>query len=203
MNRIAVITGDLVNSALLGKQMLDNLRATLKKRYRATGEIILGMEFFQGDAFQLVCAPQISLHYAVLIRSQLQYYSQTTTDARIAIGIGRADELKTSTSESGGEAFTFSGHMLKEIGDRCLIAYKMADDQITDELNTYTELAETFIGRWTTLQAACVMYALEGHSQTETAHRLEITQPAVSKALHAANYKALQRLLNRYQKLMN
>ena len=208
----AVLTGDVVGSSKVPGRRRPLLLNYLKGIFRNVeeswpGAISKRFEIYRGDSFQVVLSdPSAALCIAIFLRASLRKGfpvndTATTCDARIAIGIGAIDFLPESTAEGDGEAFHRSGRLLD--GMRfTMFAIATPVKDVDEELNTELSLLDAIIGRWSSPQAEAVCYSLRGLSNVEIAGKLGISAAAVGQRLVGANLKSVDRLLDRFEKIV-
>jgi len=218
---IAVITGDIVNSSKMSEEEKSNIQNWFDQ---LTGNaILLKPKFFRGDSFQLAVKPESALTLALKCRAELRSQNERN-DARISIGIGEVTTWNEDVLLSNGPAFERSGKNLDELKGKGLrIIIVTGNEELDKELETYCFMADSLIKKMTSVQANVVYYKLEGMFRKQSEDVLNITgvtttttslpqeqigvvlgisQPAVSKALKAANWKAIQKFLERYKQII-
>jgi hypothetical protein len=220
----AIITGDIVSSRNiepLHRERLFKQVAFFLKSIKNT--YISSYETFRGDSLQCrATLPELSLRAAILIRAFFRAYTPDDTktaineknnkgyfstkyDIRLAIGIGEVDFIdpKKITS-SDGEAFRLSGEgldKLKNTSQRLMLksVYKDFDEQIEPSLL----LLDALIQGWTQNQAALALYKLQHTKEDEIAARLQISQSAVTQRKKTAQWYAVEKLLNYFEKTVH
>lgn len=208
---VAVITGDIVNSRGMPDKLdlLEVLRVTFGL-LREYGYIEEGdTDIYRGDSFQLVVRkPFMALRAAIILRAK--FIASTPIghkghlDARLAIGFGditfRADNVRQST----GTAFIHSGHGLDKMKSRERMRLVSGDKEIDEEFAVGLMLSEFIISRWSIESAeTAIAHFLYKESQTRMAKsRFKISQPAVSKRFKAAGLDAINKLIQRYEKVV-
>jgi hypothetical protein len=222
--QIAVITGDIVNSSVLKE---DQKKIIQEKIEHFTHEsILLKPRFYRGDSFQLAAKPLTALLLALRFRMEVRRLNEMT-DLRVAIGIGQISNWNEDVLLSNGTAFERSGKNLDELKKKGLhIIIVTGESELNSELETYCYMADLLIKKLTSVQANVLFYKLEGmlheysgqvfNSTEETTTTttttsmpqeqigdvLGISQPAVSKTLKAANWKVLEKFLERYEQII-
>lgn len=193
MAKIAVLTGDLVNSTQVTSPKAFRLR--LQSLLEAVGNAYGGKAVtFRGDGFQVsLNDPRKAIECALYIRAGLIASSPAKSDrwdARISVAIARA----ATNEDSYGDAYIQSGRNL--------------DDMARDNLHVYAEpqafkigvaLATVFvddiIGGWTPSEAEAYFAYLQypqGHQAV--AEHLKKSRSTITKSLIRAKYS----LINRY-----
>lgn len=220
----AIITGDIVSSRNIKpanrQQLFKELSAflkTLKKNY------ISSYETFRGDSLQCkVILPELSLRAALLIRAFFRAYvpgdaksaSQkksnkgyfsTKYDIRLSVGIGEVDFIdEKKITSSDGKAFRLSGEgldSLKETSQRLMIKSVYTD--FDEQLEPAVLLLDALITNWTQNQAALALYKLQQIKEDEIAALLHITQSAVTQRKKTAQWYAVEKLLNYFEKTIH
>lgn len=196
---IAVITADMVNSTKFPRadviQWLNELIEGLSSN--ADFNWILRPEIYRGDSFQAVLkTPDDALKVAVLSRALFRTHDGNT-DLRIAIGIGRGEEMTAHTGTSDGEAFRLSGHLADHIRkQKARIGVALPISALA--LDATLDLLETIIEDWTIAQSEVVAAIMTQRSVTKIAEHLAISQPAVSQRLSSAKWWAVNSLLEAF-----
>ena len=217
---IAIITGDIVSSTEIkpkARQQLYNETSAFLKTLQ--NNYIDSYETFRGDSLQCkTIHPALSLRVALLIRSffkantgtdkknisskKSKGYFTTKYDIRLAIGLGEADFIddKKITS-SDGEAFRLSGEALDNLKDTSQrLVIQTPDVAFNEQLEPTILLLDALIQKWTQNQAELVLYKLQQLKEDEIAARLQITQSAVTQRKKTAQWHAVEKLLNYFEK---
>ena len=200
LNLIAVITGDIVNSSRLSEEEKGDILSWINQ---LTGEdLLLKPKFFRGDSFQLAAKPKAALALALKCRTELRSRNESS-DARISIGIGEVTSWNNDVLLSNGPAFERSGKNLDELKNKGLrIIIVTGNKELDKELETYCVMAEPYINNFTSAQAKVISCKLEDMPQDKIGEILHISQPAVSKALKAAHWKAIHKFVERYGQII-
>jgi Icc-related predicted phosphoesterase len=218
--QIAVITGDIVNSSVLdeaGKKTFQNGIELFENE-----GILLRPRFYRGDSFQLAVAPKVALSVALKFRMEVRRKNDAS-DLRISIGIGEWTTWNEDVLLAGGPAFERSGKNLDDLKKKELrIIIVTGNQELDRELETYCYMVDLLIKNLTSVQANVIFYKLEGMlrkqigdipaegittkttsmPQDQIGEVLGISQPAVSKTLKAANWKVLNKFLERYEQII-
>lgn len=215
MNKIAVLTGDIVNSQRINEVnnevLLDTLKAIFNEIATVKG-VELPVEIWRGDSFQVIVQkPELAMEIAVLFRAGLRSKTHVEGnkselwDARIGIGVGDISYKASTVASSNGEAFVLSGSAFDVIDkSRYCLNLMSSWNEMNAEMGVATALADVIISNWSKKQSEAVyLYMLYNHSQTELANQLRITQPALQKRLNEnGNYYRLELFLKRYKLLI-
>lgn len=121
-------------------------------------------------------------------------------DARVSIGIGKADHISVAIGDSDGEAFRLSGERLdvmKKLKQDLSVLTPW--DDLNKEMEIETAFLDSLMLRWTRAQAIAVFFALQGRTQDELVEMLGISQSAVSQSLGRSNYRTLNLMLERFE----
>lgn len=217
----AVITGDIVHSTKLSiadKSMLvDSIDNALKQWGK---DYQLQYELFRGDSFQcLVHNKADALRVTILIKAFIKSLNPSEQgemnrvngmkmkmlfpvwkfDARMAIGIGDADTIRTSLGRSNGDAFVLSGRTLDELKDKKQSIGIATSDDYIHELQTELVLLDFIVSRMTALQSEVICYKLLGYTETDIANELKINQSAVNQRSNSAGWNAINALVQRFE----
>lgn len=207
----AVLSGDIVGSRRFmgkGPAVRDAIKSAYRECAEAFTDALGGMpavDVFAGDSWQmLVRSPEAALRVGLCMRTLIRSNDALPEgDTRVALGIGAVDFLvRERVSESQGEAFALSGEALDDL-QRMKVRMNVRlpeagngrpfDPQ--DTLEAMMALTDAICQEWTPAQSAAVAGALMRLDQTRIGERLSITQSAVSQALHAARWWAVERVL--------
>lgn len=121
-------------------------------------------------------------------------------DARVSVGIGKADHISEAIGDSDGQAFRLSGgrlDVMKKLKQDLSVLTPW--DDLNKELEIETALLDNIMMRWTRAQAITVFFALQGKGQDELVEMLSISQSAVSQSLRRSSYRALDLMLQRFE----
>jgi hypothetical protein len=197
--KYGVITGDLINSTILKQDQKDTMMVQLNEFFESTSGIVLPMQFYRGDSFQLLCTKEKAARIAIFVESII--IATTSTFARISIGIGSVSGLvENNVLQSSGEAFVLSGHQLDSMKkeDR-LMKIAIESPQFQPILAASFYLAESIIWSWKPGQASVISMIPTCKTQKEIAEKLQISGAAVSKALKWSRWAAMEDFLNGYE----
>lgn len=203
---IAVLTGDIVSSRRVvdKRKWLKRLEEIIEKKSRLGKAPKWGI--FRGDGFQIeLSSPKDALRLAILIRTGLKSVQELFVqgiDARIGIGIGNKGYSAKSTNESDGPAYHHSGGALDYLKDQQYRLYISSDWPAFDESwNIGLRLMNAIILDWTHAEAEIAWLKLsEGTTQTEMAHRLKISQPAVHKRMAGSHLKDITEVIDYFER---
>jgi hypothetical protein len=206
----AVISGDIVKSRRYAERG-PAIRDAIKDAWGECAEAFDALaempevDVFAGDSWQILLpSPAPALRVGLCMRALIKSDERLPkADTRLAIGIGTVDFVdQDSVSEGQGEAFGLSGEALDALqGSKLRMTVRvpetwsdrggLLDPQAT--LDTMMALVDAICSDWTASQAAVVAGALMELDQTRIGEQLSISQPAVSQALHGANWRAVER----------
>lgn len=202
MVKVAVLTGDVVQSTQLSNSLKEKLEQNILDVLEDYADKTLFSKgknyfFYRGDSLQIVIRQQdLSLRLALLLRLGVKRIS--ASDIRFSIGIGEMDVNTGFINQSTGSAFLFSGKTLDEIGNERL-AFKSANKKLNREMNMSFRLLETILYKWSQEMSEAVYYQLKGFTQKQTAEKLNRSQVAISKRLQAAHYEEVKLFLTYYE----
>jgi DNA-directed RNA polymerase specialized sigma subunit len=215
---VAIITGDIVSSTKLQPKERQQLYNNTDSFLKSLPAYINSYETFRGDSLQCQAIdPAMSLRVALLIRSFFRAYTTTdkkktllkkskgyfTTnyDIRLAIGMGETDFIDKKITSSDGEAFRLSGHALDSLKDSTQrLVIQTANSQFNEQWEPPILLLDALVQRWTQTQAELVLYKLQKVREDEIAARLQITQSAVTQRKKTAQWYAVEKLLEYFEK---
>lgn len=175
---IAIITGDLVNSASADAVVWAEV---LKKFLARTGRFPADWEIYRGDSFQFGCKPEEAFHLFLLLKSMIRQIPDM--DVRVSIGIGTVDYQAERISESNGSAFVHSGRAFDRMKEREYLVFSTGDEKRDHTLNLFGRFASLILDNWSASVAETVQLILEkpGWNQQQIADELKINQSAVSQ----------------------
>lgn len=200
----AVITADMVNSTQFSREestaWLEELLAVLHQNQ--VFKWALKPEIYRGDSFQAVLKNSDEvMRMAILARACIRKHAPNA-DMRIAIGIGKAEQLTDRPGTSDGEAFRLSGHLADKIRQqkaRIGIALSKPSEPLSATLN----LLETVIENWTVAQSQVIEALLLGKNVTQIAEMLSISQSAASQRVSASKWWAIESFLANFPKQLS
>lgn len=210
MARIAVITGDLINSTKVAdskafKRQLDTLLARLQERFDAE------VATYRGDGFQVALdARHNALQLALLLRTGLiaaSPDSKNRWDARIAIAWGEADSKEMAKADLDpasqiGPAYIQSGRALDALGKQHLRAVT-SGELPSLALDLSCRFADDILNHLTAVEAEVLYHYLQDRgSHQSIADRLGKQRPTVTVALQRARYKLLARFVDDMDKML-
>ena len=154
----------------------------LKKLFTGVGSSPENWDIYRGDNFQVeITKPENALLFAIRIKTLIK--SISSTDVRMAIGIGTKDFHSNSITESNGEAFIHSGLTYEKLKkDKQNLAIKTPWDDFDQHMNLCLRLGLIVMDNWSTVLAQYIQTCIDnrGKSQQEIAQILNISQPSAS-----------------------
>lgn len=159
----------------------------------------LAPEIYRGDSFQAVLRNADQAMWAAILARACMRTHSPNADLRIAIGIGKTEQLTNRAGTSDGEAFRLSGHLADHIRKQKAkigIALPVASESISASL----DLLEALIDNWTMAQSEVVAALLQGKSITQIAEMLSISQPAASQRVISSKWWAIESFLANFPK---
>ena len=210
--KIAVITGDIVNSTeidLVNKKIFFAALSSYLKEIEEYYQVKI--EIFRGDSFQCVIpniqdALQISLEILTFIRSispskEPLSASVMGYNVRISVGIGEMDFVQDSALTSDGTAFRLSGRQLDDMKGKKQYLMIASDDNYHRELQMESALLDVILSNNTIQQNEVMNRKLRGSIEKDIAEALKIKQPAVNQRLKAGNWHIIDLMLKYYKSL--
>lgn len=198
-NIVGVITGDLINSSSLNADQKNNLQVGLSNFLEKNPDVLLPIQFYRGDSFQLMVTKEKAAMITIIIEAII--LSTTGTWARISVGIGTTSKITPcNVLQSEGEAFQLSGHQMDRMKEEGrLLKIAIDSRQFQPILAATFYLAESIIWNWKPGQASVIALIPTFKTQKEIAEKLNISGSAVSKALKSAKWPAIESFLNGYE----
>ncbi len=175
------------------------MQAELSSYFDNNQDVLLPVKFYRGDSFQLMVNKEKAAMAALMIEAIL--LNTAGTVARSSIGIGAVSIITPGdVLRSEGEAFLLSGHQLDKMKaeDRLM---KLAINSVPFQpiLSATFYLVESIVWGWKPGQASVIAQIPVCKTQKEIAERLNITGAAVSKAIKASNWPAIEEFLKGYE----
>ena len=202
MERIAVITGDVVNFSSETNRVQKDIEEAITTVLREYEEDIFrdseNYLIYRGDSFQIVTtALEESLKISIRLRLAVRkHFSEQ--DVRLSIGIGNMQNNTGKINQSNGDAFVFSGRGLDAIEEKRMV-FQSDCEKIDKHINMCFDLFSAVIDRWSIEMCEAVELFLMNKQQVEIAKQIGISQSAVSKRLSHAKADLLEKLLNYYK----
>ena len=191
-----VLSGDLVGSTRLGRDVTDHALAALAAAAGdVSGWVHVDTRFtrFRGDGWQIFLAeqPGLCLRAALYLSARLRSAGAGLA-SRIAVGIGPVDRVGPGDlSDAAGAAFEISGRSLDGMDrtERLVIS----GDGVTPWHQGAFETADWMIRRWSREQAEAAALVLDDKAATATAlaERLGISRQAFQARLDGSGVEAL------------
>lgn len=196
---VGVITGDLINSSVLNDKQKSFLKLELGRLTESHSDILLPLQFYRGDSFQLMILKEKAAWMAVMIEAIV--FSTTGTWARLSIGIGTVTKIfPGNVLQSEGEAFQLSGHQMDKMKEEGrLLKIALDNKRFQPILSAAFHLAESIIWGWKPGQAKIIAQIPFAKTQKEIAEKLNISEAAVSKAIKTSNWSSIENFLNGYE----
>ena len=213
MKKIAILSGDLVNSTSYEAKTLKSVVEVLKKEFDVLKKQYpnenMSFSIYRGDSFQGVIEnPVLALPIAMQIKTAVSSYTDIkdlpknampAADIRISIGVGEAIYQKDAIAESNGEAFQFSGRTLDIMKSEGMkMALTTANKEINSEFKVHLKFLDATTDRWSVASAEVVYYLLKGYKEQDIAHELSRSQAAINQRKKAAGWDEIKLLLERY-----
>ena len=197
--KVGVITGDLINSSGLTEDQKSNMQIGLSSFLENNPDVMLPVQFYRGDSFQLMVVKEKAAMIAVFVEAII--LSTTGTRARISIGIGTVSRITPgNVLQSEGEAFQLSGHQIDKMKEESrLLKIAIDSNPFQPILAATFYLAESIILNWKPGQASVISMVPTCKTQKEIAAKLGITGAAVSKALKSGNWAAVEAFIQGYE----
>jgi predicted DNA-binding protein (UPF0251 family) len=210
----AVILGDIVGSSKYPDKrniLLETLNDSFNSIYVHIDNIgnrnRIKFDIYRGDSFQgIIYRPENALKAAIFIRANFLSLPKLGLDCRIAMGIGDIDYTESqSVGLLDGEAFYSAAKGLEELKlKNNNLSIEISDTSMSNfskELKTECILVDAIIREWKDIEAEAVKLSLIYQTQKDVAHKIGITQGAVSQRLINAKFSAVESLLERYNEI--
>lgn len=199
----AVLTGDIVNSTLLGKAAEKKLLHLLQQLFTAHK-----LEFYRGDSFQaLLQQPEKALRLSLLCRSAAISLRETgpavRSDFRISIGIGEVISPVRTLATAKGQAFVLSGRAFDELTKtNSRLAITTGNELANDGLQVIADYLNSIFGAMTGKQAEVIFPLLKGETQQAVAHKLKKTKSTIHQRVISGRWHEIAKLLLQFEKII-
>ena len=204
--KIAVITGDLVNSTELGPDRIEQAFVALEDCAEMQAEwygASLHFTRHRGDGWQVIIArPNMALRSALAFRAALRAKGNEF-DSYMGIAEGKVvGDIGSDLNAETAEVFTASGRNLtseSEFLSGQRIKYKI-------DARAGLILLDKITQGWTPKQAATVLLFLDPNkklTQEEASETLDTTHQNVSKLLRTASFKEIKYILSYIEDQLN
>lgn len=226
MNLHGIITGDIVASQAIAPKIRQQLfKDTDAFLLQLSNDWIRRYETYRGDSLQCeAIAPAKALRIALMIRcffkayipgkglahttskarknASAKGYFTTAFDIRLAVGIGEVDFIeKNKISSSDGQAFRLSGEALDSLKkESSRIAVKTLHESFNEQIEAPVLLLDALMQKWTQNGAEVILYKLQNKKDDEIAALLNISQPAVNQRKKNAQWPAIEKLIEYFEK---
>lgn len=182
---IAVITGDIINSA-----QSEGWKKELENALQQFGKSPKDWMIYRGDSFQLkINKPEESLSTCLIIRAFIKKTGES--DVRMSVGIGATENPGKKVTENQGEAYVNSGRLFNELSQTLDI--RTPHQELNIELSAAWGLVSAISEQWppATANTICQQLLFPEMNQSQLAEKLNIQQSAVSKALIRGRFKEI------------
>jgi hypothetical protein len=202
--KAAVISADVIGSSLMSAAARKKMQAEIDSFYKqVSGKWPdLQLQQYRGDSLQAILITNrfAALRVALLLQSALLIKKFRI---RVAIGTGEISFQGKNIITSDGSAFRASGPYLDALRKSSeVISVAGNDDAFTSEWQTHSASLNYIIERWSAQQAEAVQLQLQGLTQQKMARKLKIKQPSVHQRLQGAGWQAVQKILQRFESVV-
>lgn len=199
----SVVTGDIVNSTKLPaaaeKKLLEELHSILQP-YK--------FEFYRGDSFQAyIKEEEKTLRIALLCRTAALSLDPEEniplSDVRVGIGIGEIEGPVDSLGSAKGEAFILSGRSFDDLEkSEARLIISSANSLANAGLQAISDYINAIYKELTAKQAEVIYELLKGHSQQETAAKLQKSKSTIHQHVISGRWNEIERILYHYEKII-
>ena len=199
----AVLTGDIVNSTLLGKAAEKKLLHIMQQLFRDHK-----LEFYRGDSFQaLLQQPAAALRLSLLCRSAAislqEAQPPVLSDFRISIGIGEVISPVRTLRTAKGQAFVLSGRALDEITKtNSRLAITTGNELANEGLQVMADYLNSIFRAMTGKQAEAIFRLLKGETQQVVARQLKKTKSTIHQRVISGRWPEIEKLLFQFEKII-
>lgn len=212
--KIAVLTGDLVNSTGLGPEKVERAFVALEDCAEMQAEWMGGQDLHftrhRGDGWQVALAePKYALRSALCFRAALRALGEEF-DSYIGIAEGDVEgDLDADLNEETSTVFAQSGTALKNSYAALEAAqnFEELDTKLVfngpHRMGVPYVLTDAILSDWTPTQSKVVslmLHPVQNYTYTELADKLRKSRQAVTKSLNSAHFKAIFLALQLFEK---
>ena len=195
--KIAVLTGDLVNSSALATAQITHAFNVLSTCARIQEDWMGGPLHFtrhRGDGWQVALVrPEMALRSALMFRAALRAEGDEY-DSYVGIAEGQADgAIGPDLNDETGKVFARSGQALERLR-KSELPLRMVHDSL-GAMDAAVILADQIFQQWTQAQAKAMSLALgpdEPISFTKIAAQLGKSRQAATKSIRAAGFDHIE-----------
>lgn len=200
---ISIITGDIVNSSKLKDQQ--TWQDPLKELFLEISPDPGSWAIYRGDSFQIKVPAEDALRVSLLIISEVLKLDIKGLNVRLAIGLGKTDDSKTSVNEASGEAYILSGKLLDQLSPSGRkLGFESPWQRINREFEMLFRLAMVILDGWSnkTAEVAGVLFKEQGVTQTEIARKLGLAQSTVNAHIKRGSLYEIMELEEYYSEII-
>lgn len=212
MEKIAVISADLVNSSKYEEQGIVSSINTLEE---PEGQYLSlspkNILTSRGDSFQMMMPEwEDAFMKAIFLKAYFKMQrlrlkgelAKKNLDVRISLAVGAVDEIPDDIGKTMGEPFVLSGRALDKMKEKAQsIIINTSNSDFNSELELECAFIQYIIDGWTVAQAEVIYYLVQGLKQTEIAEKLGLTQPSVSNRIQLSNWTLIEKMNKRYKEI--
>lgn len=197
--KIAVITGDLVNSTALGHIKIEQAFATLEACAKVQADWYgapLHFTRHRGDGWQVILTrPKMALRSVLAFRATLRTKG---SEFDSYMGIAEGDvvgDIGPDLNVETADVFTDSGRNLTTVREK--LSWQRIECNI-DAIQAVSILADDITLGWTPTQAETVLQFMDPnkkHNKTKVSKTLGKSRQAVTQTLSAASFGAIHLVL--------
>ncbi|RBW46667.1 hypothetical protein DS885_07165 [Psychromonas sp. B3M02] len=195
---IAVISGDIVSSTKLNAKQYEQLILCIKdvQKWIITANRANAHSIERGDEFQSVIHDiEEALRYTIIYRLAIKALGKAF-DCRISFAIAANADLRSSISESMGEAFVLSGRGLKGIKNQRLL-FNSDKPTLTEQFDLLFKYLDKQLTELTARQCEVMLPMFQNQQElsiSELAEQLDIATATASKSLKASGWSLIKAL---------
>ncbi len=209
----AVIAGEIAESKKVSQEKLGRIPDIIRACFKDVNDHLpqeekLAFEIIRMDEFLCLTkntesALKSGLLLASAFRSRTQKELEIRIELKLSIGIGPVELYQEKLRESDGTAFRIADDNLRRMKRSQRLMISTTELQINEELLVACGFMDILIHEWSDEQAEAVFLSMTGMNQLEISDQLEISQPAVNRRLKAAHLDAMEKFLERYNRIFN
>ncbi|UCS92863.1 fumarate hydratase [Echinicola marina] len=228
MKKVAVISGDIVSSTSLVvedrtmlEEKLKDLLKILDEKWGVYGRLV------KGDYLECVCpVPGDALRVAMLVKSFVKSFDPQQADnrednnrinlfkthgIRLAIAIGELSRFDREKGIIDGEAVYLAGRLINQSTsshgkERVVIKHTLFfishDEKLDEQMNPVMGLLDVLMGKATARQSEVLYWKLLGHTESEIAQQLQISQSVVNQHSTSVGWNSIERTVLYFNKII-
>jgi len=208
----AVVAGELAPGSRVSDIKFSKVPDLIRASFQAVNRMTephgrLKYEIIRMDEFLALSEdPVHSIRSLIMLFSAFRFLSYKELEERLELrmceGIGPVEFARDHLRESDGTAFRTATEGIGKMKRNQRISVISGNRSLDAELELTCSFMDILIHSWSDEQAEAMFLNLTGKNQIEISQMLGISQPAVNRRLKAAHFDAVNKFINRYEKII-